>query len=168
MKIALASDHRGYHLKQELIKELEKSYEIIDLGTNSEEQVDFPIYGIKLGETIQNKEADLGIAICGTGIGISIAANKVKGVMCAKINSEEEAILAKQHNNANVIALSGNTDKEKALKMIEAHGYEKYLFGSDYPMWDHQDELKRFDSLKLNEEKREAILYKNAERLLKD
>ncbi|MBQ3658207.1 MAG: amidohydrolase family protein [Bacteroidales bacterium] len=58
--------------------------------------------------------------------------------------------------------------KEKALKMIEAHGYEKFLFGSDYPMWDHQDELKRFDSLKLNEEKREAILYKNAERLLKD
>lgn len=77
MKIALASDHRGYKLKQELIEYLKTKYEIIDLGTNSEESTDFPKYGILLGESIQKKEADLGIAICGTGIGISIAANKV-------------------------------------------------------------------------------------------
>ena len=117
MKIALASDHRGYKLKQELIEYLK--YEIIDLGTNSEESTDFPKYGILLGESIQKKEADLGIAICGTGIGISIAANKVKGIMCAKINNEEEAKLAKEHNNANIIALSGKTPLEKAKKMIE-------------------------------------------------
>lgn len=119
MKIALASDHRGYKLKQELIEYLKTKYEIIDLGTNSEESTDFPKYGILLGESIQKKEADLGIAICGTGIGISIAANKVKGIMCAKINNEEEAKLAKEHNNANIIALSGKIPLEKAKKMLE-------------------------------------------------
>ncbi|MGN0993362.1 MAG: RpiB/LacA/LacB family sugar-phosphate isomerase [Bacilli bacterium] len=119
MKIAIASDHRGYKLKQELISSLQEKYTIIDLGTNSEESVDFPKYGIALGETIKNKKADLGIAICGTGIGISIAVNKVKGVMCAKISNIEEAKLAKEHNNASVIALSGKTKKEEALKMIE-------------------------------------------------
>lgn len=119
MKIALASDHRGYKLKQELIEYLKTKYEIIDLGTNSEESTDFPKYGILLGESIKKKEADLGIAICGTGIGISIAANKVKGIMCAKINNEEEAKLAKEHNNANIIALSGKIPLEKAKKMIE-------------------------------------------------
>ena len=119
MKIAIASDHRGYKLKQEIIENLQKEYQIIDLGTNSEESVDFPKYGIALGEVIKNKKADLGIAICGTGIGISIAVNKVKGVMCAKISNIEEAKLAKEHNNANVIALSGKTPKEEALKMIE-------------------------------------------------
>ena len=119
MKIAIASDHRGYKLKQEIIENLQKEYQILDLGTNSEESVDFPKYGIALGEVIKNKKADLGIAICGTGIGISIAVNKVKGVMCAKISNIEEAKLAKEHNNANVIALSGKTPKEEALKMIE-------------------------------------------------
>ncbi|MGM9878532.1 MAG: RpiB/LacA/LacB family sugar-phosphate isomerase [Bacilli bacterium] len=119
MTIAIASDHRGYKLKQEIIKNIEKKYQIIDLGTDSETSVDFPKYGIALGETIKNKKADIGIAICGTGIGISIAVNKVKGVMCAKISSIEEARLAKEHNNANVIALSGNTKTEEALKMIE-------------------------------------------------
>lgn len=119
MKIALASDHRGYKLKQELINHLEKTYTILDLGTNNETSVDFPKYGIALGEAIKDKKADLGIAICGTGIGISIAVNKVKGVMCAKISTEEEAKLAKEHNNASVIALSGQTPKEEAIKMID-------------------------------------------------
>ncbi len=134
MKIAIASDHRGYELKEYLIAELSinEEIEVLDLGTNSLESVDFPIYGIKLGEAIKNKEADLGIAICGTGIGISIAANKVKGVMCAKINNEKEARLAKEHNNANVIALSGETDPEEAFNMIvtflnsEPNQEEKY------------------------------------------
>ena len=132
MKIALASDHRGYDLKEYLINELNKKYEVLDLGTNSTESVDFPVYGIALGEAIKNKEADLGIAICGTGIGISIAVNKVQGVMCAKISNETEAKLAKEHNNANVIALSGNLSQEEALNMIntvlnaEPNTEEKY------------------------------------------
>lgn len=118
MKIAIASDHRGYQLKQELIKYLNTKYQVLDLGTNTQESTDFPKYGILLGETIKNKKADIGIAICGTGIGISIAANKVKGIMCAKINNKEEAILAKKHNNANIIAISGKISPEKAREMI--------------------------------------------------
>ena len=119
MKIAIASDHRGYNLKTKLIKYLENSYEVLDLGTNSEEEVDFPEFGIALGEAIKNKEAELGIAMCGTGIGISIAANKVKGIMCAKISTPEEAKLAKEHNNANVIAISGKISEEQAIEMID-------------------------------------------------
>ena len=118
MKIAFANDHRGYNLKKYLIEELKKNYEVLDLGTNSTQSVDFPEYGIALGEAIINKEADLGIAICGTGIGISIAANKVKGIMCAKISDGTEARLAKEHNNANIIALSGDLPQSEALNMV--------------------------------------------------
>ena len=118
MKIGIASDHRGYVLKKEIIKELENEYEIIDFGTDSEERVDYPDYAFKLGKAIQNKDIDLGIAICGTGIGISIALNKVKGVLCAKISNKEEAKLAKEHNHANAIAFSGSTKIEEAKEMI--------------------------------------------------
>ena len=119
MKIALASDHKGYDLKQKLITNLKTKYEILDLGTDSTQSADFPKYGILLGETIKDKKADLGIVICGTGIGISIAANKVKGIMCAKIDSIKDAKLAKEHNHANVLALRGDLRLKKALKMIE-------------------------------------------------
>ena len=119
MKIALASDHKGYDLKQKLITNLKTKHEILDLGTDSTQSADFPKYGILLGETIKDKKADLGIVICGTGIGISIAANKVKGIMCAKIDSIKDAKLAKEHNHANVLALRGDLRLKKALKMIE-------------------------------------------------
>ena len=132
MKIALASDHKGYNLKKELIEYLKETHSIIDLGTNSEESVDFPKYGILLGETINKKEADLGIAICGTGIGISIAANKVKNIMCAKISTKEEARLAKAHNRANILALSGNIKKDEAIEMINAYLNEKPLEEEKY------------------------------------
>ena len=118
MKIGIASEHRGYVLKKEIIKELKNEYEIIDFGTDSEERVDYPDYAFKLGKAIQNKDIDLGIAICGTGIGISIALNKVKGVLCAKISNKEEAKLAKEHNHANAIAFSGSTKIEEAKEMI--------------------------------------------------
>lgn len=132
MKIAIAADHKGYNLKEELIKKLSKDYEILDLGTNSTESVDFPKFGITLGETVVKQEADFGIVICGTGIGISIAANKVKGVMCAKISTTEEAELAKAHNRANVIAMSGSLKPKKAIKMIKAYIETKPLEDEKY------------------------------------
>lgn len=144
MKIALASDHRGYNLKQELIKALKNNYEILDLGTNSTESVDFPKYGILLGETIRDKKADLGIAICGTGIGISIAANKVKNIMCAKIDSINDAKLAKEHNNANVLALRGDLNKEEAIKMIETFLSSKHLQDEKYQR--RIKEIKDYDN----------------------
>ena len=106
MKIGIASDHRGVFLKEKIKNYLSDNYNIIDYGTNSIESVDYPIYAYKIGEAIRDKQIDLGILICGTGIGMSIACNKVKGVRCAKVNNNEEAFFAKSHNNANVIALS--------------------------------------------------------------
>lgn len=132
MKIAIASDHKGYRLKQELINYLKNENEIKDLGTNSEESTDFPKFGILLGETVINEKQDFGIAICGTGIGISIAANKVKGVMCAKVSNKEEARLAKEHNNANVLAISGSLSKEEAIDMIEAFINTNLLIDEKY------------------------------------
>ena len=132
MIIAIASDHRGYDLKEKLKEKLEKEYEILDLGTNSTESVDFPFYGIKLGETVKNKEADFGIAICGTGIGISIACNKVKGIMCAKISTLEEAKLAKEHNHANIIAFSGAIEVPEAVKMVKTFLETEELTDSKY------------------------------------
>lgn len=119
MKIAIASDHKGYTLKENLKKELTKKYEIIDLGTTSTKSVDYPEYGIKLGKTVLENKETLGIAICGTGIGMSIILNKIKGIMCAKISNKEEALLAKEHNNANVIALSSTIPIQTSLEMIK-------------------------------------------------
>ena len=122
MRIAIASDHRGYEIKQELKKYLKnQNYEVLDLGTTSKEPVDYPKYGILLGETIKEKKADLGIAICGTGIGISIACNKVKGIICAKVSNKKEARLAKEHNHANIIALSGEMSKFKTKQIIKTY-----------------------------------------------
>lgn len=109
--IGIASDHRGFETKQILTNYLkELGYNIIDYGTTSEESVDYPIYAFKLGNDIKDNKIKFGILICGTGIGMSIACNKVKGVRCAKVSNMEEAILSRQHNNANVIAIASNLE----------------------------------------------------------
>ena len=110
MKIAVASDHGGFALKELVKKHLEeRGAEVLDLGTHSEESVVYPIYGERCAEAVASGEADLGVVCCGTGIGISIAANKVKGIRCGLCTSVEMAHLTKQHNNANMIALGGRT-----------------------------------------------------------
>ena len=110
MIIAVASDHGGFALKEEVKKHLmERGIEVLDLGTYSEESVDYPVYGKACGEAVASGKADLGIVVCGTGIGISIAANKVKGIRCGLCTSVEMARLTKQHNNANILALGGRT-----------------------------------------------------------
>lgn len=119
MKIGIASDHRGYKLKEQLKKIISEYYEIIDYGTNNEESTDYPIYAYKLCDNIKKDKLDFGIVICGTGIGMSIACNKIKGIYCAKVNDANEARYAKEHNNANVLALSEKLSKKKALKMIK-------------------------------------------------
>ena len=121
MKIALASDHGGYVLKETVKKHLEgRGFEVCDLGTHSEESVDYPVYGKLCGEAVASGEADLGVVCCGTGIGISIAANKVKGIRCGLCTSVEMAHLTKQHNNANILALGGRTTApELALAIVD-------------------------------------------------
>lgn len=128
MKIGLASDHRGYKLKTKIENYLKKrGFDVIDFGTTSTSSVDYPNFGILLGEAASNKEIDLGIAICGTGIGISIACNKVKGVRCAKISNVKEGKLSIMHNNANVIALSGSMPTFRAYDIIDVILKTKYI-----------------------------------------
>lgn len=120
MNIAIASDHGGYQLK-ELLKEYIKAkgeYEILDLGVDSEESVDYPSYGIAVGEVVAQGKAEKGIVCCGTGLGISIACNKVKGIRCALCTDVHMAALSRQHNNANVLALGGRTTFPEDAKAI--------------------------------------------------
>jgi len=121
MKIALASDHGGFTLKEAVKKHLEdRGYETVDLGTHSEESVDYPIFGKACGEAVTGGQADLGVVCCGTGIGISIAANKVPGVRCAVATTPFMAEMTKRHNNANVLALGGRVLEEaEALKLVD-------------------------------------------------
>jgi len=120
MKIVIASDHGGIDMKDELVKRLKADkHEILDVGTYDTQSVDYPDYAAKAAEKVVNGEASHGILVCGTGIGMSIAANKIHGIFCAKINSAEEGILAAEHNNANMIALGGRTtDIEEAWKAV--------------------------------------------------
>lgn len=133
MKIGIASDHRGVYLKSRLVEYLEHAgYKVVDYGTNSIESADFPKYAFKLGKGIKKKEVNYGIAICGTGIGMSIALNKMKGVYCAKISNISEAVLCRNHNDANVIAISADIVEDQAKSMVDKFittpflGEEKY------------------------------------------
>ena len=120
MRIGIANDHRGVDAKEIISKYLiEKGYGVVNYGTDTKDAVDFPDYAYKLGKGVLNKEVDLGIAICGTGIGMSIALNKMKGIYCAKVSKESEAVLSKAHNNANVIAISEETDNDLMLSIID-------------------------------------------------
>ena len=124
MKIAIASDHRGYELK-EYIKKNIKEFDFIDLGTNTSNSGDYPDYAFKLGEYVVKNNC-LGIVICGSGIGISIACNKVKGVRCAKVNSIKDTKYTKHDNNANVISLSSEINRERVIKIVKTFASEEF------------------------------------------
>ena len=106
MRIALSADHAGYELKNFLAVWLaEEGHEVIDLGTNSGDSVDYPDFGARLGRAVASGDADRGIAVCGSGIGIAIAANRNPGCRCAQVSEPLSATLARTHNDANAIAL---------------------------------------------------------------
>ena len=120
MKIGIATDHRGIEVKQELTNYLKDlGYNIVDYGTNSTDSVDYPDYAFKVGEAVSNKEIDFGVLICNTGIGMSIAANKVKGVRCARVLDEYDAKMTRIDNDANVIALSSRVALEKLKSVLK-------------------------------------------------
>jgi ribose 5-phosphate isomerase B len=106
MRIALAADHAGYVLKDELVRWLrELGHEVSDLGTNGPESVDYPEYGARLARAIALGDAERGIAVCGSGIGISIAVNREPKCRCARVDDPLSAALAREHNDANVLAI---------------------------------------------------------------
>lgn len=119
MKIAIGNDHAAVELKNIISEHLkEKGYEVLNLGTDSSESCDYPVFGEKVGRAVVSGEADLGIAICGTGVGISLAANKVKGVRCCVCSEPYTARLSRMHNNANVLALGARVVGSELAKMI--------------------------------------------------
>lgn len=126
--IAIGSDHAGYELKAQLTHYFkDQNIPFQDFGTDGLASVDYPDYGIKVGEAVATGKYEFGIVICGTGIGISISANKVKGIRAALIYDENTAKLAKQHNNANIIALGGRTHPfELAVKLVETYRNETF------------------------------------------
>ena len=122
MLIAIASDHGGFELKEKVKEHLrERNVKFVDLGTNSTESVDYPVYGKACAEAVASGKAERGIVICGTGIGISMAANKVKGIRCGLCTSVEMAKLTRQHNNANMLAMGGRIlETETAFAIVDA------------------------------------------------
>lgn len=121
MKIAIASDHGGYQLKNTIVQHLiQKGIDITDFGTKDETSVDYPDYAKKVGVEVAAKKYDLGILVCGTGIGMSIAANKVQGVRCALVSDCFSARATRQHNDSNVLALGGRViGTELALEIVD-------------------------------------------------
>ncbi len=115
MRIAVGADHGGYVLKELLARHLvEKGHEVVDLGTHSEERVDYPGYGIALGRAVIEGDAELGVGVCGSGIGISIAANKLHGVYAAVVHDATSGRLARRHNHANVVCLGARVTGSQA------------------------------------------------------
>lgn len=121
MKVAIGIDHNGMQIKKQIIEFLKiQNIEVIDLINENDPLDDYPDYAFAVGEAIARKEADLGILLCGTGIGMCIAANKIKGVRCAHVSNQKEAKLSREHNYANIIALSAKTNINDILSIIEA------------------------------------------------
>ena len=121
MNIAIGCDHAGYPLKVAVKdKLLKEGFEVVDFGTDSVESVDYPGYGKAVGKAVADGEAEKGIVICGSGIGISIAANKVKGVRCALCTSVEMAEMSRRHNDANVLAMGARMiEQDLAFKIVD-------------------------------------------------
>ncbi|HIT41557.1 MAG TPA: ribose 5-phosphate isomerase B [Candidatus Caccovicinus merdipullorum] len=119
MKIVLANDHSAVDMKKEILAHLEeKGYQVIDIGTNSPESCDYPVFGERAGKMVASGEADLGILICGTGVGISLAANKVKGVRACVCSEPYSAKLSRMHNDTNILAFGARVVGTELAKMI--------------------------------------------------
>lgn len=131
MKIAIACDHGGYRLKEVLkASMIAQGYEVIDFGTNSEDSVDYPDYAYKAAKAVANKECERGVVVCGTGIGVSIVANKVDGIRCALVHDLFSAKATRQHNDTNMIAMGGRVIGEGlALEILNTWLHTDYEGG---------------------------------------
>jgi len=119
MKIAIGNDHIGIELKTTVIEELEKrKIEVVDCGTDSSKRVDYPTYAEKVAVLVANGEVDKGIVLCGTGVGVSIAANKVNGIRCVCCSDPYSAKLSREHNDTNVLAMGSRVVGKELARMI--------------------------------------------------
>jgi ribose 5-phosphate isomerase B len=143
MRLSISSDHAGFRYK-ELIKNylLNKGYEVTDRGTFSEEPVDYPDYIRESAEDVVSGKADFGIGVCGSGIGVSIAANKVKGIRAALVLNKEMAALSRKHNNSNFLALSQNfIDEDKLFLIVDT------WLNSDFEGGRHQRRVDKLEPI---------------------
>lgn len=141
MQIFLGADHGGFELKDRIAAHLKlNGHTIIDLGTNSADSVDYPEFGHLVGNSVIAHSDSIGIVVCGSGIGISIAANKVKGIRAALCHNIEYAKLAKQHNNANVLALGGRfVTEELAMQIVDT------FIATDFEGGRHQQRIDKIE-----------------------
>jgi len=139
MKVAIGADHKGFPLKERIKDHLkERNIEVIDYGTDSEKSVDYPDFGLKVAHAVADDDVDFGINICWTGNGMNIAGNKVKGIRSALCLQEEMALLARQHNDANVLALASKYVPENEwLKIVDV------FLNTDFDNGRHTDRLAK-------------------------
>ena len=143
MRIALAADHAGFQLKDELATWLrEAGHDVSDLGTGSADSVDYPEYGARLADAVASGKADKGIAVCGSGIGISIAVNRNPACRCARVDDPLSAALAREHNDANVLALGGRLIGSDMAKACVAA-----FLGTDFAGGRHQRRVDQLSTL---------------------
>ena len=143
MRIALSADHAGFHVKDELAQWLRESgHEVLDLGTNGPESVDYPEFGAKLANAIALGEAERGIAVCGSGIGISIAVNRNPKCRCARVDDPLSAQLAREHNDANVLALGA-----RLIGADMARACVAAFLGSEFAGGRHQRRVEMLSTL---------------------
>ncbi len=142
-KMIIGSDHGGFEMKQHLIPFLEKKgITVIDAGCHSADSVDYPEYGVKVAKAVVSGEAEAGIMICGTGIGISIAANRIKGARASLCHNKEYAELTRLHNDSNILALGG-----RFHSLEEAEGIVQTWLSTEYEGGRHQNRVDLIDQL---------------------
>lgn len=143
MRIALAADHAGYSLKDELAQWLRDSgHEVTDLGTNGPESVDYPEFGARLADAVALGEAERGVVVCGSGVGISIAVNRNPACRCARVSEPLSAALAREHNDANVLALGARlTGPDMAKACVQA------FLGTDFAGGRHQRRVEQLSQI---------------------
>ena len=137
MRIAIASDHAGFELK-EAIKKFLTEYELVDFGTDSISSMDYPDSGFKAAQAVADGDYDRGILICGSGLGMSIVANKVKGIRAALCHTKQYARLSRQHNNANVLVLAG-----RFISPYLAHDIIRTWFATDFEAGRHERRINK-------------------------
>ncbi len=147
MKIAIGNDHVAVEMKNHITKYLQdKGYEVVNFGTDSVDRCDYPVYGKKVAEAVASGEYERGILICGTGIGMSLVANKVKGIRAAVCSEAYSARLTRQHNNSNIIAFGANVVGEATAKMI----VDEFL-NTEYEGGRHQNRIDMITAIENGE-----------------
>ena len=143
MRVVVGSDHAGFEQKERLAQHLrDTGYEVIDVGTNDEESVDYPDFAIAAARKVAAGEADLGVLVCGTGLGMAIAANKVRGVRAVQVNDVAFAEMSRRHNDANVVTLAGRSiGEDAAFAIVDA------FLGTAFEGGRHQNRIDQISAM---------------------